>query len=495
MTSDITGDMTGDIADGQWRRVHPLSPLLRMWAVLVGIVAVIAAQQAETLGRLRDLLEESPLPTGLVVVAVVVAIPVVFLIGWVVSLPWWRAVGYRIDGEEIAVRRGVVSRQLRTARFDRVQAVDLVEPLAPRLFRLAGVKVETAGGSGSSVAVEYLPRQDAEDLRSHLLTLVHGVPGQTDHGDDLSHTGHPGHTDLRTDWRKPNGSAVVPMIPITRSLVAAALSGATVLVVVGTAVALATPAGLAVLLPVLAGAVPWVWGVLNTSWRFTATQDGDVLGITFGLTERRRQSIPRTRVHAVEVSQPVAWRLLGWWKVRVDVAGYGAESASDGSTTTVLPVGDLSLALHVLETLTPLDGRAIAAVAHPEGRARDGSPTAHTYLSPRSARWVSPVDRTRQGTTLVSDPDGSGQLTAVVSHQGLFRRAVSVISPAHIQELSYRRGPVQNMLGLAGVRFDLVPGPVSMAGRDLTTADAVDLVTRLRARRLPEPETHAVRPE
>ncbi|OLT51587.1 hypothetical protein BJF89_07210 [Corynebacterium sp. CNJ-954] len=472
--------MTGDIADGRWRRVHPLSPLLRMWAVLVGIVAVIAAQQAETLGRLRDLLEDSPLPTGLVVVAVLVAIPVIFLIGWVVSLPWWRAAGYRVDGEEIAVRRGVVSRQLRTARFDRVQAVDLVEPLAPRLFRLAGVKVETAGGSGSSVEVEYLPRQEAEDLRSHLLTLVHGVPGQTDHGDDAT---------------EDHGSAVVPMIPITRSLVAAALSGATVLVVAGAAVALATPAGLAVLLPVLAGAVPWVWGVLNTSWRFTATLDGDVLGITFGLTERRRQSVPLARVHAVEVSQPVAWRLLGWWKVRVDVAGYGAESESDGSTTTVLPVGDLALALHVLETLTPLDSRAIAAVAHPEGRARDGFRAAHTYLSPRSARWVSPVDRTRQGTTLVSDPGGNGQLTAVVSHHGLFRRAVSVISPAHIQELSYRRGPVQNMLGLAGVRFDLVPGPVSMAGRDLTTADAVDLVTRLRARRLPEPETHAVRPE
>ncbi len=480
MTGYATDNATDNAADGKWRRVHPLSPLLRMWAVLVGIVAVIAAQQAETLGRLRDLLEDSPLPTALVVVAVLVAIPVIFLIGWVVSLPWWRAAGYRIDEEEIAVRRGVVSRQLRTARFDRVQAVDLVEPLAPRLFRLAGVKVETAGGSGSSVAVEYLPRQDAEDLRSHLLVLVHGGPDQSGQ---------------RKEAAKDHSSVVVPTIPITRSLVAAALSGATVLVVAGAVVALATPAGLAVLLPVLAGAVPWVWGVLNTSWRFTATLDGHVLGITFGLTERRRQSVPLARVHAVEVSQPVAWRLLGWWKVRVDVAGYGAESESGGSTTTVLPVGDLPLALHVLDTLTPLDSGAIAAVAHPEGRSRDGYPSTRTYLSPQNARWVSPVDRTRQGTTLVSDAGGNGQLTAVVSHHGLFRRAVSVIAPAHIQELSYRRGPVQKALGLAGVRFDIVPGPVSMAGRDLSTADAVDLVTRLRARRLPEPETHAARPE
>jgi putative membrane protein len=465
-------------AEGGWLRVHPLSPLLRMWAVLVGVVAVLAAQQAEGLRRLWDLLDDSPLPTGLVVVAVLVAVPVVFLLGWVVSLPWWRATGYRIDGEEIAVPRGVVSRQSRTARFDRVQAVDLVEPLAPRLFRLAGVRVETAGGSGSSVAVEYLRRRDAEDLRARLLSLVHGVP---DNADDRAPL--PGDTGARR---------VVPTIPVTRSLVAAALSGATVLVVIGVVVALATPAGPAVLVPVLLGAVPWAWGVLNTSWRFTANLDGDVLGITFGLTERRRQSVPLARIHAVEVSQPVAWRIPGWWRVRVDVAGYGAESGSGsgsgGSTTTVLPVGDLSLALHVLEMLSPLDSREVTAVAHPEGRDRAGYPGARAYLSPRPARWVSPVDRTRQGTTLLAGRGGDGPLTAVVSHHGFLRRVVAVISPAHIQELSYRRGPVQSVLGLAGVRFDLVPGPVSMAGRDLAAADAEDLVSRLRARRLPAPD-------
>lgn len=479
---DRPGD---DRPGGDWRRVHPLSPLLRMWAVLVGVAAVIAAQQLETLGRLRDLLADSALPTGLVALAVLVALPVVFLFGWVVSLPWWRATGYRVDDEEIAVRRGVVSRQLRTARFDRVQAVDLVEPLAPRLFRLAGVRVETAGGSGSSVGVEYLPRSDAEDLRARLLALVHGAPDRADDRNDRN----------CTVGTLPGDSTrqVVPTIPVTRSLVAAAVSGASLTVVVGLVVALATPAGPAVLVPVLLGAVPWVWGVLNTSWRFTANLDGDVLGITFGLTERRRQSVPLARVHAVEVSQPVAWRLFGWWRVRVDVAGYGDDSGSDGATTTVLPVGDLPTALHVLGVLSPLDVRETTAVAHPEGRDRAGFPGARTYLSPRPARWVSPVDRTRQGTTLVAGPDGDGPLRAVVTHRGLLRRVVAVVSPAHIQELSYRRGPVQQALGLAGVRFDLVPGPVSMAGRDLATADAEDLVSRLRARRLPDPDVSPAR--
>lgn len=488
--------MTGAGA-GTWHRVHPLSPILRMWAVLVGIIAVLAAQQAQQFARLRELLEDSPFPTGLVVVIVVAAVPAVFALGWLVSLPWWRATGYRVDDEEIRVRRGVLSRRLRTARFDRVQAVDLIEPLAPRQFRLAGVKVETAGGADSAVAVEYLPRADAEALRTTLLHLVHGVPDQADDRRDDVTVDHPADPADPAD----SGRVVVPTIPVSRSLVAAALSGSTVLVLAGVIVALSTPAGPAALVPVAIGAVPWFWRVLNASWRFTARLSGDVLGITFGLTERRRQSVPLQRIHAVEATQPVVWRLLGWWKVRVDVAGYGPETDRDGSTTAVLPVGDLRRALQVMAELTSLEPDQVRSLAHPEGATVGTGDNIRTYRSPESARWVSPVDRSCQSTTLVSVgpgdvsgdvSGGSGQpgqhrLRAVISHHGRIRRTVSVIRPGHIQELSHRRGPVQNVLDLAEVRLDLVPGPVTMIGRDLASGDAVDLLTRLRQRELPEP--------
>jgi putative membrane protein len=110
------------------------------------------------------------------------------------------------------------------------------------------------------------------------------------------------------------------------------------------------------------------------------------------------------------------------------------------------------------------------------------------FRSPASARWVSPLDRTRQSVVLVSrdiDADGGTTDTALVCHRGRLRRSVSVIDPAHVQELSHRRGPLRRMLGLSTVRFDLVPGPVKMVGRDLPAEDAVELLTRLRQRALP----------
>lgn len=456
------------MSDEGWQRVHPLSPLLRMWAALVGVAAVILFQQAESLRWAWDRIEDSTLPGVVVIPAVLVVLVVVFLLGWLLSWPWWRATRWRVGEEEISVRRGVLSTQLRTARFDRVQAVDLVEPLAPRLFRLAGVKVETAGGADSAVSVEYLPRAQAEQLRDALLGRVRRRP------------------DAQPD--APQGAVVVPQIPVTRSIVAAVLTGPTAATVALVLLSVATPVGLALLLPAVAGLGPWIWGLLNRSWRFTATLTDRLLGITFGFSERRRQTVPMDRIHAVQISQPLLWRMLDWWKVDVDIAGYG-ETTKGGATTAVLPVGSLDQALALVTLLGPLDRAEVHALMRPDGvpDVADSTGGVRVYRSPASARWVSPLDRTRQGVVLVS---GGGETdtatdTALVCHRGRLRRSVSVIDPAHVQELSHRRGPLRRMLGLSTVRFDLVPGPVRMVGRDLPAEDAVELLTRLRQRALP----------
>ena len=460
------------MSDEGWQRVHPLSPLLRMWAALVGVAAVILFQQAETLRWAWDRIEDSPLPGVVVIPAALVVLVVVFLLGWLLSWPWWRATRWRVGEEEISVRRGVLSTQLRTARFDRVQAVDLVEPLAPRLFRLAGVKVETAGGADSAVSVEYLPRVQAEQLRDALLGRVRRRPDE------------PAPDEPRPDAEQ--GTVVVPEIPVTRSIVAAVLTGPTAATVLAVLVSVATPAGLALLLPAVAGLGPWIWGLLNRSWRFTATSDDHLLGITFGFSERRRQTVPLDRIHAVQISQPLLWRMLDWWKVDVDIAGYG-EPGKGGATTAVLPVGPLDQALALVAHLGPLGRGEVDALMRPDGVPDGADPTGgvRVYRSPASARWVSPLDRTRQGVVLVGGDGDASTDRALICHRGRWRRSVSVIDPAHVQELSHRRGPLRRMLGLSTVRFDLVPGPVRMVGRDLPAAEAEELLTRLRQRALP----------
>ncbi|WP_396334803.1 PH domain-containing protein [Corynebacterium sp.] len=161
-----------------FRRVHRLTPLLRLWSVILALIAAFALNV--NLAALRDIFAfitgehrgEALRDTALALAGFIAVCAVV----WLVSGLWWRRMGYRLGAEELSLRRGLLSVQLRTARYDRTQAVDVVEPVIARLFRLAAVRVETAGGQSSVIEIAYLKKADAEALRDDILARVHGAP-------------------------------------------------------------------------------------------------------------------------------------------------------------------------------------------------------------------------------------------------------------------------------------------------------------------------------
>jgi len=291
------------------------------------------------------------------------------------------------------------------------------------------------------------------DAREDILARVHGAPtpaADTDFDATAADA-----TSAPTPAPPAEEPALVPEIPIARSLVAAALRTSTLFLVGFLIVVVVTRLPLSTALPILVGAIPNVWNVLDSSWRYTARTDGEVLNITYGLADRRRQSIRLDRIHAVQITQPFLWRPLGWYEVRVSVAGYGASASGKASgSTRILPVGTLAQARQFL----PADA-------------------APTYASPARAKWVSPLDYRQQTVALTGD--------YVIVRNGRLNRRVKAIHTSHIQELTYRRGPISQALGLATVNLDLVQGPVRMAARNLTLADATALLARLRSRQLP----------
>ena len=430
----------------QYQRVHRLTPLLRLWSVILALIAAFALNV--NLAALGDIFAfitgehrgEALRDTALALAGFIAVCAMV----WLVSGLWWRRMGYRLGAEELSLRRGLLSVQLRTARYDRTQAVDVVEPVIARLFRLAAVRVETAGGQSSVIEIAYLKKSDAEALRDDILARVHGAP--------IPQTEAPAEESAAELAEEP---ALVPEIPIARSLIAAALRTSTLFLVGFLILVVVTRLPLSTALPILVGALPNAWNVLDSSWRYTARTDGEVLNITYGLADRRRQSIRLDRIHAVQITQPFLWRPLGWYEVRVSVAGYGASASGKASgSTRILPVGTLAQARQFL----PADA-------------------APTYASPARAKWVSPLDYRQQTVALTGD--------YVIVRNGRLNRRIKAIHTSHIQELTYRRGPISQALGLATVDLDLVQGPVRMAARNLTLADATALLTRLRSRQLP----------
>lgn len=471
-------------ADG-FHRVHRLTPLLQFWSVILAILAIgVVNINLEVLGDAARFIADGHWGRGLRDAAWTAAAFIgICLAIWFLSAIWWRRLGYRLGTDELALRRGVLSTQLRTARYDRIQAVDVIEPVIARIFGVAAVRVETAGGASSHIQIAYLKKPAATQLREELLARTSGRRPPTGAEPAAAHDAAGSDTGSGTGSDTAHQEVVIPPIPTRRSLLGAALRVSTLLVVAIAAVLILTPVPNTTVVPILVGLVPNVWELIDTSWRFSSRLDEDDSGralliINYGLADRRHQSVRLDRIHAVQVRQPLLWRLTTWWEVRVSVAGYGSAAGKGSGTTRVLPVGSREQALRLLELLSPLDKKEIDRYAQPEG-AREP-----TYSSPRRAWWVSPLDSHRQAVTLVGDNS--------ITHAGLLNRRVSVIANSHIQELAYTAGPIAQLCRLATVRYELVAGPVRMAGSDLDPADAAALLSHLRARRLPAaPSAHA----
>lgn len=449
-------------ADG-YTRVHRLTPLLRFWSLILALLAIFVLNiNASMIEDVVSYLQGGHLgEVGRGTLLAIGGFVLVCAVIWLVSGVWWRKLGYKLTDDEVALRHGVISTSFRSARYERIQAVDVVESIIARLLGLATVRVETAGGNASVIKIEYLPKAKAEELRAELLRRTNG--GQAEQPEQAAE-----------EVAEP---ALIPEIPILRTIAAEALRLPTLITALIIGGLLFVPGMWTALLPIIVGFVGRVWSLVDSSWTFTALHDAPshALNISYGLADRRRQTIRIGRIHGVRVSQPFLWRRLGWYEVHVSVAGYGTKGGGKQSgSTRILPVGTREQALELLALISDLDRAQIEDYARPEGH------TQPTYTSPRRARWVSPIDRKQQSVTLVDSPE-----PVTIVHRGRINRRVMVIGTPHIQELTLKVGPLSHLAGVRTVRFDLVAGPVRMAGQDLTPADASELLTRLRTRRLP----------
>lgn len=464
-------------ATPEWHRVHRASPLLRFWLGLVAVlVALTVNLQEQALnwlaeGGYSDLSWPPSTRTLLLIGAVVGGLILLFLLVWGFSYLWWRVMGYAITEEEVKMKSGLISSTQRSARFDRIEAVDIVEKLVPRLLGLAAVRIETAGGSESAISIEFLTKEQAESLRAHLLALTSQHKGQP-------YTAQP--AGVQNKHLDPAAEAiaaqidpdlvVVPQVPIHRSLIVGLLPavGLPLLFILLQAIEWRFEAAehitSPILIPVLLGLIPAAWKIIDYSWHFQAYFDPNrrVLNVTHGAANVRRQAIHLNRVHAVTMILPLTWRLTPWRKVQMSVAGYGKPRKE--ATTVLLPVGPKDLALHAMSEL------GAAPIT-------DGP---YTMRPPRRARWCSPLSA---GTEWVSYDPAQQKIS---TSEGFFTRRISTIQTSHIQELTYQQGPIQRLLKLADVRLDLVAGPVQMKARDMDEEQARQLLTLLRARELPE---------
>lgn len=472
-----------------WRRMHPVTPAVKGWKVLVAVLAVIVWNSADDV---RELAEWLGARAWLFLAAAVV---LVGLVGFGYAAIAWRMTRFAVTDDAVHLRSGVLFRQQRQARLDRLQAVDVVQPLLARILGLSELRLEVAGGAGSAVSLAFLREAEAEQLRAELLARAAGlhrpagvpplaVPADVDldagpgavPGTGGAHPvadgtgttapvpgapGAPGAPEAARGWTGPAPVAPerpVYEVPVGRLLGSTLLSSATfwLLGILAAVIALIVTSGrfesAFALLPALLGVVSYSWTRFNRGANFRAAISPDGIRLRHGLTEARAQTVPPGRVQAVQVTQGLLWRRPDWWRVEVNVAGYGAGSEQTHTENVLLPVGtrdDALLALWlVLPDLGTPDPRALVD-AGLTGREADGT----WAVAPRRSRWLDPVGWRRHGVTVTD--------RALVLRSGVLVRRLVVVPHERTQSLGLAQGPLQRRLGLASFQLHSTPGPVS----------------------------------
>ena len=469
------------LSDGEWHRLHPLTPLLRGGLVFVVVIGVIVANLRDRLVQLFVPMFAPDFPSDefayegdpidwviennliLIVAAVVVGVLLLVVAGFYLS---WHFHTFRITHDEVEVRSGILFRTHRRAKLDRVQGVNLTRPMIARLLGTAKLQVVGAGADGD-VKLEYLSTTNAEQVRADILRLASGrqLDAEVARG---AHTGagasalsaavSQGVTGLivGADVGEVEPDSVVN-IPVGRLLLSHLLSPITVILVFAmAAVIVGSALGswwiLFGMIPVfIAFGAYWASSVFK-GLRYSIAPTRNGVRITFGLLTTVTEIIPPGRIHAIEIRQSILWRPEGWWTIKINrMTGKSAAEGTQDQFTTVLPVGTRADVERVMGLLMPeaTDQAWPLVFEHGVLGPRADDPFVNT---PRRARIFNLLSWKRNGFALSDD--------ALLMRRGVVWRTLALFPFARMQSIALKQGPIDRSMRVAKAQVHTVLGPV-----------------------------------
>jgi putative membrane protein len=422
--------------------VHPASPFVRGWVALAAIGFFFGRDIFERLLQGRPLVDDDFAGRAPLLVAGGGIMLVLTVLGFILT---WYFTKYQVSGGYVRINSGFLFRQQRQARLDRVQAIDIVQPLLARIFGLAELKFEVADAGESAVRLAYLRMDDARQLRATILARAAGVV-----------------PDPARPQEAPPEAPEFPVlsVPPSRLLGSLLLSEQSVGVVLGGVASVILSAVTDnrsfyfYLIPAALGLAASYWGSFNKGYNFTAAISPDGIRLRYGLLDTQAQTLPPGRIQALKVVQSPLWRIFGWYRIQVNVAGYGAPGSNGepASRTTLLPVGKLPevmsmLALVLPDPGTPEPGRIFAGGLG--GLDSDGG----FVTTPRRGRFLAPLGWRRNGFASTD--------TALLIRSGRWWRELVLVPHQRTQSMAMHQGPLARQFRLADLILHTTAGPVS----------------------------------
>ncbi|MEV7003331.1 PH domain-containing protein [Streptomyces sp. NPDC093982] len=402
MTTQGVDDAVRETQPLTERRLHPVTPLRRAWApiaVLIGWAVHDPDQAQRQLTRLT---------TTTLLLALAVLVPAAALYGF---LTWWFT-HFAVTDTELRIRTGLLFRRTAHIRLERIQAIDITQPLLARVAGVSKLKLDVIGADKKD-ELAFLGAEEARALRAELLARAAGFAPDTAH--------EIGEAPSRQLLRVPPKILAISLVltGATWGTLAAAIVVPTILWLVTESVWTV----LATAIPLIGGAGASSVGRFIAEYDWTVGESPDGLRIDHGLLDRAHETVPPGRVQTVRIVEPLLWRRRGWVRVELDVAG--------SSNSLLLPVAPREVAESV--------------VAHVLPGATVPSPAALSP-SPRRAARCMPLWWRGYGLSVTE--------AVFAARTGLFRRSLAMVPHAKVQSVRLTQGPWKRLWGVADVHVD-----------------------------------------
>ncbi|WP_020122563.1 PH domain-containing protein [Streptomyces canus] len=384
------------------RRLHPITPLRRAWAPVAVVIGWALHDPDQTQRQLTRL------TTTTLLIALAVIVPAAALYGF---LTWWFT-HFAVTDTELRIRTGLLFRRTAHIRLERIQAIDVTQPLLARVAGVAKLRLDVVG-TDKKDELAFLGEREARALRAELLARAAGFAPETAH--------EVGEAPARELMRTPPRDLALSLV-----LTGATWGALVAALVVPPLLWWATHS----LWTVLATAVPLFGaagassvGRFVTEYDWTVGESPDGLRIDHGLLDRTHETVPPGRVQTVRIVEPLLWRRRGWVRVELDVAG--------SSNSVLVPVAPREVAEAVVVRVLPgVTVPPLSALSRP----------------PRRARRCLPLWWRGHGLAVTD--------AVFASRTGLLRRTLALVPHAKVQSVRLTQGPWERLWRVADVHVD-----------------------------------------
>jgi len=292
----------------------------------------------------------------------VVGVAALALVGY--ETAYVRRFSYELGADTLDIESGVFSRRSREIPLRRIQNVDISRNVVQRLFGIAIVSFETAGGGDTEATLRFVSFEEAKRLQATLGRLKRADAESAD-GDDVaddtpddgpgpasdradvgptgSHVDAPPVTELfaldRTELAVVGALSIDFRVPGVLFLIVSTVSSTVIpTYLTSTSGAAFVVAAAVVLVAVLL--LSWVVGAaaaIAQYYDFRLVRSGDELQYERGLLQRYDGSIPFDKIQTLTVSENPLKRYFGYATLYIETAGYapGSGGSSRGSEAAV----------------------------------------------------------------------------------------------------------------------------------------------------------------